>query len=140
MPTRRRPFTMVLVAWTFFVWTTRITNIWGDASLTNGEKWGRTGLALSFTALAIAVGIALVRRAAWVGLAVKALAGWTTVVWVTRAAGIAIGGHSAAFITVHLVLATISIALASLALREQARLGRGPDLFSRRSIRLGRPG
>lgn len=140
MPSPRRPFAVALVAWTFFVWTTRINNIWGDVSLTNGEKWGRTALALSFTVLAIAVGVAVYRQARWRRAAVNVLAGWTIGVWVTRSIGIATGNHSAAFIAVHLVLATISIALASLAKREQTRLGRGPELSSRRSIRVGRPG
>ena len=43
--------------WTLLVWTTRIGNIWNDDGLTAGEKWGRTGLALSFTALALAVAL-----------------------------------------------------------------------------------
>jgi hypothetical protein len=105
------------VAWTGVVWTTRIGNIWGDDALSDGEKWGRTGLALSFTVLAVVAGLALVRRAAWLRPSVVALAGWTTVVWVVRAAGIATGGHDAAFIAVHVVLAVVSIALAVLAWR-----------------------
>jgi cobalamin synthase len=121
MSTRRRPATIALLVWSLFVWTTRIGNIWGDDALTNGEKWGRTGLALSFTALAAIVAVALYRRVAWLELAVKALAGWTIGVWVTRSFGIATGDHSAAFVTVHLVLAVISIALSLLAVREDAR-------------------
>jgi hypothetical protein len=46
-------------------------------------------------------------------LAVLALAGWTIGVWVVRSVGIATGDHSAAFTAVHLLLATISIALAA---------------------------
>ena len=59
---RRRPFALALVAWTFFVWTTRIANIWRDEALDTGEKVGRTGLALSFTLLAVAVVVTLWRR------------------------------------------------------------------------------
>jgi hypothetical protein len=117
MSARGRSWVIALVAWTGVVWTTRIGNIWGDDGLTDGEKWGRTGLALSFTVLAIAVALALVRRAAWLRPAAGALAGWTTVVWVVRAAGIATGDHDAAFVAVHLVLAVVSIALAVLAWR-----------------------
>jgi hypothetical protein len=109
---------VVLSAWTLPVWTTRIGNIWGDDDLTTGEKWGRTGLAMSFTVLAVAVLIAVVRRAPWRGPAVKALAGWTIAVWLVRALGIAMGDHEAAFVLVHLVLAVVSIALSVLALRE----------------------
>lgn len=118
---RRLPLTIALCAWTFLVWTTRIRNIWGDADLTDGEKWGRTGLALSFTVLALVVGVALYRRLPWRGLAVKTLAGWTIGVWVTRSVGIVTGGHEAAFVAVHLVLAVGSIGLSVLAAREEAR-------------------
>ncbi len=121
MSTRRLPATLALCAWTLLVWTTRIGNIWGDADLTTSEKWGRTGLALSFTVLAIAVLVAVYRRAPWRGLAVKVLAGWTIGVWLFRAYGIVTGEHDTAFVTVHLVLAIVSIALSVLALLEGAR-------------------
>ena len=103
------------------MWTTRIGNIWGDADLATSEKWGRTGLAISFTVLAIAVLVAVYRRAPWRGLAVKVLAGWTVGVWLFRAYGIVTGEHDTAFVTVHLVLAIVSIALSVLALLEGAR-------------------
>ena len=32
MSTRRLPATLALCAWTLLVWTTRIGNIWGDAT------------------------------------------------------------------------------------------------------------
>lgn len=118
MSTAHRSLTIALVVWTVLVWTTRLNNIWADDALTNGDKWGRTGLALSFTVLAAVAAVALHRRATWQGMAVRVLAGWTIGVWVTRAVGIATGDHSAAFITVHLVLAIVSIGLAGLALRE----------------------
>jgi hypothetical protein len=121
MSPRRLPATVALVVWTLLVWTTRINNIWGDDALTTGEKWGRTGLALSFTVLAIAVGVALWQRAAWLSAAMLVLTGWTIGVWVVRSVGIATGDHEAGFIAVHLVLAVVSIALSGLALREGAR-------------------
>jgi hypothetical protein len=119
---RRLPATLALCGWTLLVWTTRIGNIWDDDDLTTGEKWGRTGLALSFTVLALAVGYAVLRRQPWCGLAVKLLAGWTIGVWLTRSVGIATGDHDAAFIAVHLVLALVSIALSVLAVRETSRV------------------
>jgi hypothetical protein len=121
---RRLPATLALCAWTLLVWTTRIGNVWADAELTTGEKWGRTGLALSFTVLALAVGGAVLGRQPWRGLAVKLLAGWTIGVWVTRSFGIAMGDHDAAFVAVHLVLAVASTALAVLAVREESRVDR----------------
>jgi hypothetical protein len=125
MSTRRLPATIALVAWTLLVWTSRIGNIWGDAGLTTGEKWGRTGLALSFTALALAAAHAVWHRTRWRDVAVKVLAGWTIGVWAVRSVGIAAGDHSGAFVAVHLVLAIVSIALSVLATRESARVESG---------------
>jgi hypothetical protein len=113
--TRRPPAAVALAMWTVLVWTTRIGNIWGDDELTAGEKWGRTGLALSFTVLALAVGHALWHRSSWLRAAVGALAAWTVVVWVVRSVGISTGDHEAAFIAVHLVLAAVSLALSAAA-------------------------
>lgn len=121
MSTPRRPATVALVGWTLLVWTTRISNIWNDGSLSDGEKWGRTGLALSFTVLAAAVAMALWRGAGWLRSAVAALAAWTVAVWIVRAVGIVTGDHDTAFIVVHLVLAIVSIGLSALAVREAAR-------------------
>ena len=114
---RRPPAAVALVAWTVLVWTTRLRNIWSDDTLSTGGLVGRTVLALTFTVLAVLVAVALGRRARWTGTAVTALAAWTTVVWVVRAAGIAAGDHSIGFVVVHLVLAVVSIALAALAVR-----------------------
>jgi len=129
MSTRR--WTIALIVWTLLVWTTRIGNIWSDADLTDGEKWGRTALALSFTALAVAAAYALWRQPPWRRVAVTALAGWTVAVWAVRSVGIATGDHEAAFIVVHLVLAIVSVALSVLAVRaeapvERAAAGIGP--------------
>ncbi len=117
MSTRR--WTLALCGATLLVWTTRIGNIWRDDELTSGEQWGRTGLALSFTVLAVAVTWALVRRSPWRRLAVLALAGWTLAVWLVRSFGIATGDHDAAFVAVLLVLAAVSISLSVLAVREE---------------------
>ena len=121
MSARRAPVTMALVLWTLFVWTTRIRNIWGDHSLTDGEKWGRVGLAMSFTVLAVLVAVSLWKRLDWHSIAVKGLAGWTIGVWLTRSIGIARHDHPGSFIAVHLVLAFISAARAGLAVREAGR-------------------
>jgi hypothetical protein len=120
---RRRPFTLALVGWTFFVWTTRIANIWRDDALDTGERVGRTGLALSFTVLAVAAVVALWRgspRATRV--AVGLLAAWSVAVWVVRDARIVAGDHDAAFVVVHVVLGVVSVALAALAWREVRRV------------------
>jgi hypothetical protein len=119
---RRRPAALALVGWTLFVWTTRIFNVWGDPDLDTGEKLGRTGLALSFTVLAVTVLVALWRGSARARLvAVAALAGWTVAVWVVRDIRIVAADHDLGFTVVHLVLGVVSIVLAAWAWREAAR-------------------
>lgn len=120
---RRHWAVVALVAWTFFVWTTRIGNIWNDDDIDTAGKVGRTALALSFTLLALVVVAALVGRPAWLWRpvrlqrAVGALAGWTVAVWLVRGTSIVLGDHDTAFKVVHAVLAVVSIALAALAAR-----------------------
>jgi hypothetical protein len=121
---RREPLVAVLVGWTFFVWTTRIGNIWRDHSLSGGQKVGSTALALSFTALAALVLVAYVQRRTWLSGAVLVLAGWTTGVWIVRFAAIVGDDHAAGFVAVHLVLAIVSIGLAVMATRRVLGAGR----------------
>lgn len=124
---RRRPLALALVAWTFFVWTTRIANIWRDEALDGGEKLGRTGLALSFTVLAVAVVVTLWRRHERAArVAVGALAAWSVAVWVVRDVGIVLADHEVGFKVVHTVLAVVSIVLAALAWSEARRVPARP--------------
>jgi hypothetical protein len=119
---RRHRATVALVAWTFLVWTTRIANIWRDADLDTGDRWGRTLLAVSFTVLAIAVVVAVGRRLGQATVvAVGALAAWTITVWVVRGIGILAADHDLGFKVVHTVLAVVSIVVAVLAWRETRR-------------------
>jgi peptidoglycan/LPS O-acetylase OafA/YrhL len=119
---RRHRAAVALIAWTFLVWTTRIANIWRDADVDTGERWGRTLLALSFTLLAIAVAVALGRRLGQATVvAVGALSAWTIAVWVARGIGILAADHDLGFKAVHTVLAVVSIVLAVLAWRETRR-------------------
>jgi hypothetical protein len=125
---RRRPAALALVAWTFFVWTTRIANIWRDADLDTGERLGRTGLAASFTLLAIAVLVAMWRRARrGTVVTVGALAAWSTLVWVVRDVRIVTADHDLGFTLVHLVLGVVSVALAALAWREARPAAHGAE-------------
>ena len=116
MPSRRLRPVLVLSAWTFLVWTTRIRNIWTDDSLTTAGQWWRTALALVFTAFAVA-GVTVwwkARRGGWARAAtlVRAFALWTVGVWVVRGVQIALADHSVAFVAVHTALAVVSIGLA----------------------------
>lgn len=143
MSSRRLPAMIALAVWTLLVWTTRIANIWRDAELDDGERWGRIALALSFTVLALGLAHAVYHRSSWRDLAVKALAGWTIGVWLVRSAGIVTGDHAAGFVVVHLVLALVSITLSLLAIRESARSAPGkvsvPDAATAQ-VETRRPG
>jgi hypothetical protein len=121
---RRAPIVAILVGWTFFVWTTRIGNIWRDHSLSDGQKVGSTALALSFTVLAAVVLVAYGQRRSWLAGAVLVLAGWTIGVWIVRLAAIVDDGRGAGFVVVHLVLAVVSIGLSVTASRRVLGAGR----------------
>ena len=96
----------MFVAWTLFVWATRIRNIWTDDTLTTSGQLGRTALVLAFVVPAVAVAVGLLRRtgAVWLTWVIRAFAAWTVGFWVVRLVGIVLHGHSAAFVAVHAVL------------------------------------
>ena len=114
---RLRP-ALVLAAWTFLVWTTRIRNIWTDDSLSFGGQLSRTALAVSFTVLALSVVVVWWRSRTTGRVSpgaaplVRTFAGWTIAVWLVRGVQIALADHSGAFVAVHTALAIVSIAAA----------------------------
>jgi hypothetical protein len=119
---------LVLSAWTFLVWTSRIRNIWTDDSLTTAGQLGRTALALAFTALAAVTAGAWLRygRGAspppgWVSRLVSGFAAWTIGVWAIRAVQIGAADHGTAFVAVHTALAVVSTVLAVWAHRAATR-------------------
>lgn len=111
MPSRSIRPALVLAAWTFLVWTTRIRNIWTDDSLTTGGQVWRTALAGMFTVFAVGV-IVLWRRRSDAANWVRAFSIWTVAVWVIRAVQIGLADHGVAFKIVHSVLAIVSVGLA----------------------------
>lgn len=113
---RARLAPWLLVAWTLFVWGTRIRNIVSDDELAGFEQAWRIGLAVGLTVLALAGAFVLLWRRG-VRPIVGTLALVTIAAWIVRGISIAVADHDAAFIAVHLVLAVISIGLAALSLR-----------------------
>ena len=121
----RRPGTwplLALVVWSAYVWSTRIRNAAGDATLSSGGKAFSIALSTTFIGFAVAGVVVLVR--AWSrsltsteSLVLKAFAGWTVLVWLVRVPMIVADGHSVPFKVVHAVLGLISIALAALVWR-----------------------
>jgi hypothetical protein len=106
-----------LVAWTLFVWGTRIGTIWSDDDLDVAARAGRTLLVASFLVLAALTVGALVREDSRLPTVVRIFAGWTGGVWVVRMIAMATGDHSTGFVVVHGVLALVSVVLAALAWR-----------------------
>ena len=116
--TRRQTWPVwALVAWTVFVWGTRIGTIWSDDDLETVAQVGRTLLVASFLLLAAAAVVALVRHDARLVPIVRVFAVWTAGVWIVRMIDMATGDHSGAFVVVHGVLALVSLVLAGLAFR-----------------------
>ncbi len=118
MPRRRWALLAVFVAWTTYVWVTRITNTWGSDIETTGAKVFST--VLSGVMLAFAVGGVVVLVQTWkrpltVGAArfLQVFCGVTVVVWLVRAVQIIASDHDVPFKVVHVVLGVISIALAA---------------------------
>lgn len=93
------------------MWATRVRNAGADAAA--------LALAATFVVLAIAVLVGLARP--WLHVAVTALAGWTTAVWVVRGSLIWTQDYSVGFKAVHTVLGVVSISLAVLAQRHVQR-------------------
>ena len=121
----RRPGTWLLVgfvAWTAYVWSTRIVNALGDSAATAGSKAFSVGLSCTFLAFAVAGVVVAVRgwsrplRSIEV-LVLRLFAGWTVLVWVVRVPMIALDDRSVGFKAVHAALGLISVVLAALVWR-----------------------
>ena len=109
---RGRPLAVIVFGlWTEFVWIGRIRNVTASA------KWTPSDLLLpSLFVLIGLVVLAVVARptpAPVVAFVVRGAAVISSVVWLIRVGFIAVHDHPAAFIAVHVVLAAISIGLAS---------------------------
>jgi hypothetical protein len=128
MPSKQSLAVGCFLAWTLFVWGGRIRNAFADDSLAGQGLVGPVLLSASFALPALLLGVGWLVRARsgrpagrWatvLGPGTKLLAVWTVVVWAVRATDIAVlGGHSVAFVLVHLALAAVSMALAVMAWR-----------------------
>jgi hypothetical protein len=105
-----------MVVWAVFVWSTRISNAWGDHKASLASKWGATLLSLSFLAFAVAGLVSLLRARGrrWSrgeAAVLRAFAAWTTAVWLVFGTLILVHDHPVAFKAVHVTLGLISIGL-----------------------------
>jgi len=137
---------IALVVWSAYVWSTRIRNAAGDATLSSGGKAFSIGLSATFLAFAV-VGLVIVVRA-WSRaltrpevLALRAFAGWTVAVWVVRIPMILADDHVVGFKVVHAVLGLISIGLAAWVWRSSPMPATtAPDGVDQESLGAGSPG
>jgi uncharacterized membrane protein YkgB len=117
-----RAILIAFVAWTAFVWCSRISNTLRSATESNGGKVFSTVLSVIMLLLGVAVLVVLVRG--WSGRTdasavrvLRAAAAVTAVVWLIRVPQIVFfdndASHGAPFKIVHAVLGLISIALAA---------------------------
>ncbi len=107
-----------LVAWTLFVWVSRIRNIWGDDDLSTGGQWLRTGFAVIFLAFGTAMAVRLVRtRESGLQrsdrILLQAFILWTVGFWLVRGIGIIVDDHEVGFTVIHTILMVISLGLAA---------------------------
>lgn len=109
--TRRRVPVIALVAWTLFVWVSRLRNVIGDDDLNGAGIAWRVAAVVVFCGLAVTVIFAMRTGRPALRTAVIALAGWTTVFWLIRGTGIMLDDHETSFMVVHTVLMIVSIGL-----------------------------
>ena len=105
----------ILVAWTAFVWISRLRNVLGNDDLSSAAELWRIAVVVVFVALA---GGALWAwrsrddepgRSRW---PLRVLCVWTVGFWTVRGVGIVLDDHTVGFTVVHTVLMAISIGLA----------------------------
>jgi hypothetical protein len=122
MPRRRWVLLAAFVAWTTYIWVTRIANAWGSSTESTSSKVVSTVISGVMLVLAAGGLVVLVRTwrrpltvlGAWI---VQVLCAVTAVVWVVRGVQILASDHDAAFKIVHVALGVISIGLAALVWR-----------------------
>jgi hypothetical protein len=102
----------LLAGWTVLIWIGRVRNI---------VHADGAAVELLVPALLVALAIATFARPRQVA---PVLALTTLVVWVIRVPLVLVHHHEAAFVVVHLVLAAVSVVLASLTLRRARRPAR----------------
>lgn len=112
------------MAWTLFLWVTRLRNVATDDEIVGADRvWTMIG-ASAFVLAAVVVGLRVVQREVTgqsldrvdvVGISSFALVsiGW----WLVRGTQIALNDHSLGFIVIHIILGGGTIAFALLALR-----------------------
>ena len=100
------------IAWTIFVWGSRLRNIAVDSALSTAAKTRGSIVAGVFVVAALGFLAHLMARRPALRRVAAAFAWWTVGWWSVRVFLILGHDHSVAFTVVHLVLAAVSAALA----------------------------
>lgn len=114
---RAWPAFTVLIAWTLFLWASRLRNVLDNDELSGwGTTW-RVSVVVVFVALAL---LALRRPSR--DRVLPVLVGWTIGYWLVRGGGILIDGdYSVSFKVIHTVLMAVSIGAAMWVWRTRTR-------------------
>jgi hypothetical protein len=115
LPKRADRWVWGLVAWTLFVWVSRIRLLFGDPEETTTSRITGGGTALLFAVCAVILALALLRRPGQVGRSLLVFCSASSIYWIVRAGLILGRDHDAGFKVVHSVLALVSIGLAFMA-------------------------
>ena len=110
-----------MIAWTLFLWISRLRNVLGNDELTSNGRAIRIGVVVIFVVLALAAAASVLRRLpANVGSKViNFFLLWTFGYWLIRGIGILMDGdYSVGFKAVHTVLMGVSITLSALTARQ----------------------
>ena len=101
------------VAWTLFVWFTRLRNVFGDDGLTTGETLWAAGIAFAFLIIAASIPLVAFGARRFLPHYVSAIAvitiGWWTVRLFTNLAA----DESTGFKVVHTILSIVAIGLSA---------------------------
>ena len=104
----------LLVAWTVFLWLSRLRNVLADDDLTTTGRIVRVLVVAAFVSLAAFATVGMLRKQV---LPLVVLTIWTIGYWLVRGTGILIGDWSISFKVVHTALMITSLGLAALVLR-----------------------
>ena len=106
----------MLIAWTIFLWVSRLRNVLNNDELSSSGQAIRVGVVVIFVLLALAAGVGVRRSQMRI---VALFLAWTVGYWLVRGIGILIDGdYSVGFKAVHTVLMAVSLTLAVLAAQQ----------------------
>ncbi len=105
------------VAWTLFVWFTRLNNVFGDGTLSDSETIRGAAIALAFVVVAASIPLVAVGANRFIGTYASIVAVITAAWWTVRLFTNLFGDGSAGFKVVHTLLSIVAVGLSVAVLR-----------------------